>query len=56
MGFGFRYDTPLGPLRIDYGFKLDRRTRYSVTCPDITSPCAESARPVALQPRTCVLT
>ena len=42
MGFGFRYDTPLGPLRIDYGFKLDRRTRYSVTCPDINLPCAES--------------
>ena len=43
MGFGFRYDTPLGPLRVDYGFKLDRRTRRSVTCPDITVACAESA-------------
>jgi outer membrane protein insertion porin family len=25
MGFGVRYETPLGPLRVDYGFKLDRR-------------------------------
>ena len=41
VGFGFRYDTPLGPLRVDYGMKLDRRTRYSVTCPDITTPCTE---------------
>jgi len=43
MGFGFRYDTPLGPLRFDYGFKLDRRTRFSVTCPDIDIACTESA-------------
>lgn len=42
VGFGFRYDTPLGPLRVDYGFKLDRRTRYSIECPDITTPCQES--------------
>jgi len=25
LGFGFRYETPLGPLRVDYGIKLDRR-------------------------------
>ena len=42
VGFGFRFDTPLGPLRVDYGMKLDRRTRHSVTCPDITTPCTES--------------
>jgi len=24
-GFGVRYDSPLGPLRFDVGFKLDRR-------------------------------
>ena len=29
VGFGFRFDTPFGPLRVDYGMKLDRRTRYS---------------------------
>jgi outer membrane protein assembly complex protein YaeT len=42
MGFGFRYDTPLGPLRVDYGFKLDRRTVRSIECPDILTPCRES--------------
>ena len=42
MGFGFRYDTPLGPLRVDYGFKLDRRTVRSIECPDILTPCQES--------------
>ncbi len=25
LGFGFRYDTPLGPLRVDWGFKIDLR-------------------------------
>jgi outer membrane protein insertion porin family len=24
VGFGLRYDSPLGPLRLDFGFKLDR--------------------------------
>ena len=24
-GIGMRYDSPLGPLRIDWGFNLDRR-------------------------------
>ena len=42
MGFGFRYDTPLGPLRVDYGFKLDRRTVRSIECPDVLAPCKES--------------
>jgi outer membrane protein assembly complex protein YaeT len=41
MGFGFRYDTPLGPLRVDYGFKLDRRTVRSIDCPNILVPCQE---------------
>jgi len=42
MGFGFRYDTPLGPFRVDYGFILDRRTRRSIECPDPVVPCRES--------------
>ncbi|HXV60288.1 MAG TPA: POTRA domain-containing protein [Vicinamibacteria bacterium] len=41
MGFGFRYETPFGPLRVDYGFKLDRRTVQSIECPDIRTPCLE---------------
>jgi outer membrane protein assembly factor BamA len=24
LGFGFRYNSPLGPVRLDYGFKLNR--------------------------------
>jgi outer membrane protein insertion porin family len=24
-GFGFRYETPIGPVRVDYGIKLNRR-------------------------------
>lgn len=28
-GFGVRYDTPLGPVRLDFGFKLNRRTDVS---------------------------
>lgn len=28
-GFGFRYNTIVGPLRVDYGIKLDRRTGES---------------------------
>src|SRR5262249_16472173 len=24
VGFGFRYNSPLGPIRLDYGFKLTR--------------------------------
>jgi outer membrane protein insertion porin family len=23
-GLGLRYDTPVGPLRVDYGYKLDK--------------------------------
>jgi outer membrane protein assembly complex protein YaeT len=42
MGFGFRYDTPFGPLRVDYGFKLDRRIVRSIDCPDVLVPCEES--------------
>jgi outer membrane translocation and assembly module TamA len=26
VGFGFRYDSPLGPVRLDFGFKLNRLT------------------------------
>ena len=41
VGFGFRYDTPFGPLRVDYGFKLDRRTFKSIHCPDQRIACTE---------------
>ena len=25
VGFGLRYNSPLGPIRLDYGFKLSRQ-------------------------------
>jgi outer membrane protein insertion porin family len=28
-GMGLRYNTPVGPLRVDYGFKLDREPSES---------------------------
>jgi outer membrane protein insertion porin family len=30
MGFGFRWQSPIGPLRFEWGFPLDRRTRTSL--------------------------
>lgn len=30
-GFGIRYKSPVGPIRVDLGFKLDRRTSLSGT-------------------------
>ena len=30
VGLGLRYDTPVGPLALDYGFKLDRRSHESI--------------------------
>ena len=27
IGFGFRYDTPVGPFVIGFGYKLDRKTK-----------------------------
>lgn len=30
VGFGARYDSPLGPLRLDFGFKVRPRTIYGV--------------------------
>jgi outer membrane translocation and assembly module TamA len=25
VGFGFRYNSPLGPVRLDFGFKTNRQ-------------------------------
>ena len=32
-GFGLRYKSPVGPIRIDLGFKLDRRVVAGVLEP-----------------------
>jgi outer membrane translocation and assembly module TamA len=31
LGFGVRYRSPIGPIRMDIGFKLDRRTLSAVS-------------------------
>lgn len=33
VGTGFRYDTIVGPLRLDYGYKLDKEPDYTETDP-----------------------
>jgi outer membrane translocation and assembly module TamA len=38
VGFGLRYRSPVGPIRVDLGIKLDRRSL----------PTGERERPTAL--------
>jgi outer membrane translocation and assembly module TamA len=38
VGFGIRYRSPVGPIRVDLGFKLDRRLL----------PTGQRERPTAL--------
>jgi outer membrane protein insertion porin family len=33
VGFGLRYRSPIGPIRLDLGFKLDRRVLGGVLEP-----------------------
>ena len=30
VGFGFRWQSPIGPLRFEWGFPLDRRNRTAL--------------------------
>jgi len=40
LGFGIRYQSPFGPLRVDLGFKTHLA---QITCTtDATGPCFES--------------
>ncbi len=34
-GFGLRYDSPIGPIRVDLGFKMDRRVIAGVLEPPV---------------------
>jgi outer membrane translocation and assembly module TamA len=33
LGFGLRYRSPIGPIRVDLGFKMDRREFAGVVEP-----------------------
>lgn len=45
IGFGVRYATPIGPVRVDFGY-LVNRAQFVVPCPTstVTSPCQQATQ------------
>ncbi len=45
IGFGFRYATPIGPVRVDFGY-LANRAHFVIPCPTntATSPCQQATQ------------
>ena len=41
VGFGFRYATPVGPIRIDLGYQLNRPAFVTPICPSGAASCAQ---------------
>src|SRR5579863_8883039 len=41
VGFGLRYSTPVGPIRIDLGFQINRPQFVSPICPTDTPSCLD---------------
>ncbi len=39
VGFGFRYATPIGPVRLDFGYQLNPAQFQSLNPPNCTSAC-----------------
>lgn len=42
MGLGFRYATPVGPIRIDLGYQLNRPKFLTPICLTITATCTQT--------------
>jgi len=42
MGFGFRYATPVGPIRIDLGYQLNRPKFLTPICLTLTATCRQT--------------
>ena len=42
MGFGFRYATPVGPIRIDLGYQLNRPKFLTPICLTLTATCTQT--------------
>lgn len=43
LGLGVRYATPVGPIRIDLGYQLNRPT-FVIPCPNVTVSCQQGTR------------
>ena len=41
VGLGFRYATPVGPIRIDLGYQLNRPAFVTPICPTGAASCAQ---------------
>jgi outer membrane protein insertion porin family len=48
IGFGVRYATPVGPIRVDLGYQLNRPT-FVIPCKNVTIPCQQGTRLPRLQ-------
>lgn len=48
VGFGLRYATPVGPLRVDLGYQLNR-AQFVIPCPNAAPLCQQGTRLPAFQ-------
>ncbi len=48
IGFGVRYGTPVGPIRVDIGYQLNRAT-FVIPCTNAVPGCRQAARLPRLQ-------
>jgi outer membrane protein assembly factor BamA len=48
IGFGLRYATPVGPIRVDLGYELNR-PQFVIPCPNSSVFCQQGTRLPRLQ-------
>ena len=53
-GFGVRYRSPVGPIRVDLGFKLDRRELPVGACPSVVSVLPDPFPTTCREPLTAL--